>query len=55
MLRLSGSCAAPMRSSKPPSAPRDTCPADLVNRHFVARGLDELWVADIPYVRAQTD
>ena len=38
---------------KTPSAPRDACPADLVNRRFVARGLNELWVADIPYVRAQ--
>ena len=38
---------------KTPSAPRDACPADLVNRRFVTRGLDELWVADIPYVRAQ--
>ena len=38
---------------KTPSAPWDACPADLVNRHFVARGLNGLWVADIPYVRAQ--
>ena len=38
---------------KTPSAPRDACPADLVNRRFVARGLNELWIADIPYVRAQ--
>ena len=37
---------------KTPSAPRDACPADLVNRRFVARGLNELWVADIPYARA---
>ena len=38
---------------KTPSAPWDACPADLVNRRFVARGLNELWIADIPYVRAQ--
>ena len=38
---------------KTPSAPRDACPADLVNRRFVTRRLNELWVADIPYVRAQ--
>ena len=47
------SCAAPMRSSKPRRRPRDACPADLVNRRFIARGLNELRVADIPYVRAQ--
>ena len=48
-----GSRAAPMRSFKTTSAPRDAYPAELVNRRFVARGLNELWVADIPYVRAQ--
>ena len=40
---------------KTPSAPWDARPADLVNRRFVARGLNELWIADIPYVRAQAD
>ena len=49
------SCAAPMRSFKTTSAPWDACPADLVNRRFVARGLNGLWIADIPYVRAQAD
>ena len=34
-------------------APRHVCPLDLVNRHFGARDLDELWVADITYVPAQ--
>lgn len=29
------------------SAPREQCPADLVNRHFAAFGPNELWVADI--------
>ena len=33
------------------SAPREQCPADLVNRHFAAFGPNELWVADITYVR----
>ena len=34
-------------------APRHVCPLDLVNRHFGARDLDELWVSDITYVPAQ--
>ena len=34
-------------------APRHACPLYLVNRHFGARDLDELWVADITYVPAQ--
>lgn len=37
-----GSRAAPMRSFKTTSAPRDAYPAELVNRRFVARGLNEL-------------
>ena len=38
---------------KTTSAPRDAYPADLINRRFVVRGLNELRVADIPCVRAQ--
>ena len=34
-------------------APRHACPLDLVNRHFGARDLNELWVADITYVPTQ--
>lgn len=30
------------------SAPRENCPADLVDRHFAAFAPDRLWVADIP-------
>ena len=30
------------------SAPREQCPADLVERHFSAFRPNELWVADIP-------
>ena len=33
------------------SAPREQCPADLVDRHFSAFRPNELWVADITYVR----
>ncbi len=33
------------------SAPKDQCPADLVKRHFNAFRPNELWVADITYVR----
>lgn len=33
------------------SAPRESCPEDLVKRHFEAFGPDELWVADVTYVR----
>ena len=33
------------------SAPREQCPADLVERHFSAFRPNELWVADITYVR----
>ncbi|AXE40214.1 hypothetical protein JS278_03080 [Acidipropionibacterium virtanenii] len=36
------------------SAPRDQCPEDLVNRHFAAFAANELWVADITYVRTFT-
>ena len=32
------------------SASRHACPLDLVNRHFGAHDLHELWVADIAYV-----
>lgn len=32
------------------SAPRDQCPADLVERRFSAFRPNELWVADITYV-----
>ena len=34
-------------------APRHACPLDLVNRHFGAHDLNELWVADITYVPTQ--
>ena len=34
-------------------APCHACPLDLVNRHFGARDLNELWVADITYVPSQ--
>ena len=33
------------------SAPRESCPADLVKRHFEAFAPNELWVADVTYVR----
>ena len=33
------------------SAPREQCPADLVEWHFSAFRPNELWVADITYVR----
>lgn len=33
------------------SVPKDACPADLVKRHFSAFRPNELWVADITYVR----
>ena len=33
------------------SAPKEQCPADLVRRHFSAFMPNELWVADITYVR----
>ena len=33
------------------SAPREQCSADLVKRHFSAFRPNELWVADITYVR----
>ena len=33
------------------SAPRESCPADLVKRHFEALAPNELWVADVTYVR----
>lgn len=36
------------------SAPREQCPSDLVNRHFSAFGPNELWVANITYVRTFT-
>ncbi|WP_147681105.1 IS3 family transposase [Actinomyces ruminicola] len=36
------------------SAPKDACPADLVNRHFSAFRPNELWVADITYVRTMS-
>ena len=32
------------------SAPREVCPANLVDRHFEAFAPDRLWVADITYV-----
>lgn len=34
------------------SAPREVCPADLVDRHFEAFAPNQLWVADITYVRS---
>ena len=37
------------RTTRP--APREQCPADLVNRHFAAFRPNELWVSDITYVR----
>ena len=36
------------------SAPREQCPADLVNRHFAAFRPNELWVAGITYVRTMS-
>ena len=33
------------------SAPRQECPADLVERRFEASAANRLWVADITYVR----
>ncbi|GAA4852711.1 hypothetical protein GCM10023221_35670 [Luteimicrobium xylanilyticum] len=36
------------------SAPREQCPADLVDRHFSAFRANELWVADITYVHTFT-
>jgi len=36
------------------SAPREHCPADLVDRHFAAFRANELWVADITYVHTFT-
>ena len=33
------------------SGPREQCPAELVRRHFEAFAPNELWVADITYVR----
>ncbi|PHP52393.1 hypothetical protein BW737_009525 [Actinomyces ruminis] len=36
------------------SAPKEQCPADLVNRHFSAFNPNELWVADITYVRTMS-
>nr|WP_280527872.1 IS3 family transposase [Actinomyces trachealis] len=44
-----------IRRAKPPrttrSAPKEQCPADLVDRHFSAFRPNELWVADITCVR----
>jgi len=37
------------------SAPKEQCPADLVTRHFSAFRPNELWVADITYVRTLCD
>lgn len=34
------------------SAPREICPADLVDRHFSAFAPNQLWVADIEYMHA---
>ena len=42
------------RAGKPSTtiwAPRQECPADLVERHFSAEAPNRLWVADITYVR----
>lgn len=36
------------------SAPREQCPADLVDRHFSALAPNRLWVADITHVRTFT-
>ena len=33
------------------SGPREQCPTELVRRHFEAFAPNELWVADITYVR----
>jgi len=43
------------RAGKPSTtiwAPRQECPADLVERRFEASAPNRLWVADITYVRA---
>ena len=37
------------------SALKKRCPADLANRHFSAFTPNELWVADITYVRTLSD
>ena len=42
---------APKHHATTRSAPREQCPADLVKRHFSAFRPNELWVADITYVR----
>ena len=48
-------CLRGVRRARSPrttrSAPREQCPADLVKRHFSAFRPNELWVADITYVR----
>ena len=44
-------CGAPSHRAPPGPHRRGQCPADLVNRHFAAFGPNELWVADITYVR----
>ena len=57
--RPCGSCAtwvctasaAPSHRAPPGPRRRGQCPADLVNRHFAAFRPNELWVADITYVR----
>ena len=53
--RWSASCARWGRRAKAPHttrpALREQCPADLADRHFSAWKPNELWVADITYVR----
>ena len=44
-------CGAPSHRAPPGPHRRGQCPADLVNRHFAAFRPNELWVADITYVR----
>ena len=44
------------RAGKPSTtiwAPRQECPADLVERHFSAEAPNRLWVADIPPLRGR--
>ena len=49
--RVCTGCGAPSHRAPPGPHRRGRCPADLVRRHFAAFRPNELWVADITYVR----